>query len=138
MAGAAPSSRVYNSAMTETPSRVRVVESHITSSEETVHFRTGDALGVGHHDQQWKAYVWCTDQHGHAGVDPNMRGPGGEGFGGFAEAFGDIFGDMVGQQRGRAGGGGSHGPDDAAADAKRGTQRNPATTSAAKEDEGER
>jgi molecular chaperone DnaJ len=43
------------------------------------------------------------DQHGHAGVDPNMRG--GEGFGGFAEAFGDIFGDMFGQQRGRAGGG---------------------------------
>ena len=48
------------------------------------------------------------DQYGHAGVDPNMRGggPGAEGFGGFAEAFGDIFGDMFGQQRGRAGGGG--------------------------------
>ena len=48
------------------------------------------------------------DQYGHAGVDPNMRGPGGaggEGFGGFAEAFGDIFGDMFGQggQRGRGG-----------------------------------
>ena len=43
------------------------------------------------------------DQHGHAGVDPNMRG-GGEGFGGFADAFGDIFGDMFGQQqRGRGG-----------------------------------
>ena len=53
------------------------------------------------------------DQYGHAGVDPNMRGPGGaggEGFGGFAEAFGDIFGDMFGQGgaggRGRAGAGG--------------------------------
>ena len=44
------------------------------------------------------------DQHGHAGVDPNMRG-GGEGHAGFAEAFGDIFGDMFGQQRGRNGGG---------------------------------
>ncbi len=42
------------------------------------------------------------DQHGHAGVDPNMRG--GEGYGGFSEAFGDIFGDMFGQQRGRSGG----------------------------------
>ena len=42
------------------------------------------------------------DQHGHAGVDPNMRGPGAEGFGGFAEAFGDIFGDIFG---GAAGGG---------------------------------
>ena len=35
------------------------------------------------------------DQHGHAGVDPNMGGfrpggPGAEGMGGFAEAFGDI------------------------------------------------
>ncbi len=43
------------------------------------------------------------DQYGHAGVDPNMRGaaggPGAEGFGGFAEAFGDIFGDIFGQQR---------------------------------------
>src|SRR3569832_18125 len=46
------------------------------------------------------------DQYGHAGVDPNMRGgPGAEGFGGFAEAFGDIFGDIFGQQRGGGRGG---------------------------------
>ena len=46
------------------------------------------------------------DQHGFAGVDPNMRGGAGpDGFGGFAEAFGDIFGDMFGQQRGGRGGG---------------------------------
>ena len=45
------------------------------------------------------------DQYGHAGVDPNMRGgPGAEGFGGFAEAFGDIFGDIFGQQGGARGG----------------------------------
>ncbi len=51
-------------------------------------------------DQQKRA---AYDQYGHAGVDPNMRGPGSpgaEGFGGFAEAFGDIFGDIFGQQRG--------------------------------------
>ncbi len=50
------------------------------------------------------------DQYGHAGVDPNMRGPGqgGEGFGGFAEAFGDIFGDVFGGGR-RGGGGGGGG-----------------------------
>jgi molecular chaperone DnaJ len=48
------------------------------------------------------------DQYGHAGVDPNQRGAaGGEGFGGFAEAFGDIFGGVFGeQQRSRAQGGG--------------------------------
>ena len=46
------------------------------------------------------------DQYGHAGVDPNMRGgPGAEGFGGFAEAFGDIFGDVFGGQRGQQRGG---------------------------------
>ncbi|MCX2862699.1 molecular chaperone DnaJ [Paucibacter sp. PLA-PC-4] len=49
------------------------------------------------------------DQYGHAGVDPNRGGgPGAEGFGGFAEAFGDIFGDIFGGQQGggrRAGGG---------------------------------
>ncbi|ODU99106.1 MAG: molecular chaperone DnaJ [Rubrivivax sp. SCN 70-15] len=48
------------------------------------------------------------DQYGHAGVDPNMAGrggPGAEGFGGFAEAFGDIFGDIFGGGGGRRGGG---------------------------------
>jgi len=50
------------------------------------------------------------DQYGHAGIDPNMGrgGAGGEGMGGFAEAFGDIFGDIFGgaggaQRRGSAG-----------------------------------
>ena len=52
------------------------------------------------------------DQYGHAGVDPSMAGagfrggPGAEGFGGFAEAFGDIFGDIFGAAGGRRGGGG--------------------------------
>ncbi|MBP6901905.1 MAG: molecular chaperone DnaJ [Burkholderiaceae bacterium] len=51
------------------------------------------------------------DQYGHAGVDPNAGGggfrggPGAEGFGGFAEAFGDIFGDIF-NGGGRRGGGG--------------------------------
>ena len=47
------------------------------------------------------------DQHGHAGVDPNMgrAGAGADGFGGFAEAFGDIFGDIFGAGGQRRGGG---------------------------------
>ena len=51
------------------------------------------------------------DQHGFAGVDPNMRGGagGGEGFGGFAEAFGDIFGDVFGGRQQGAGGRGGQG-----------------------------
>jgi molecular chaperone DnaJ len=49
------------------------------------------------------------DRFGHAGVDPSVgggpRGPGAEGFGGFADAFGDIFGDIFGgAMGGRAGG----------------------------------
>ena len=55
-------------------------------------------------DPQKKA---AYDQYGHAGVDPNMRGPGGpgaEGLAGFGEAFGDIFGDIFGGAR-RGGGG---------------------------------
>jgi len=49
------------------------------------------------------------DQFGHAGVDPSMGGrggPGAEGFGGFAEAFGDIFGDIFGGGGARRGGAG--------------------------------
>jgi molecular chaperone DnaJ len=46
------------------------------------------------------------DAYGHAGVNQQMGmggGPGPEGFGGFAEAFGDIFSDIFGGQgRGRA------------------------------------
>jgi molecular chaperone DnaJ len=47
------------------------------------------------------------DQYGHAGVDPNMGGrggPGAEGFGNFADAFGDIFGDIFGGGQRRGGG----------------------------------
>ena len=40
------------------------------------------------------------DQYGHAGVDPNMRGPGGGGDEGFGGSFGDIFGDIFGGGRG--------------------------------------
>ena len=46
------------------------------------------------------------DQYGHAGVDPNMGGRGGDGMGGgFAEAFGDIFGDIFGAGGQRRAGG---------------------------------
>ena len=42
------------------------------------------------------------DAYGHAGVNPQMGGgPGGEGFGGFSEAFGDIFGEIFGGRGGR-------------------------------------
>lgn len=43
------------------------------------------------------------DQYGHAGVDPNMRAGGADGFAGFSEAFGDIFGDIFGAPRGARG-----------------------------------
>lgn len=46
------------------------------------------------------------DRYGHAGVDPNAAGPGGQGFGGgFGDVFGDIFGDIFGNQGGRGRGG---------------------------------
>jgi molecular chaperone DnaJ len=77
----------------------------------------GDKNAEGKFKEAKEAYEMLSDaqkrsaydQFGHAGVDPNMRGgfggPGTEGFGGFAEAFGDIFGDIFGGAGGRAGGG---------------------------------
>jgi molecular chaperone DnaJ len=51
--------------------------------------------------QKRRAY----DAYGHAGVNPQMGGMGpggdGQGFGGFAEAFGDIFSDIFGGGQGR-------------------------------------
>jgi molecular chaperone DnaJ len=46
------------------------------------------------------------DRFGHAGVDPNAGGAGGQDFSGFADAFGDIFGDIFGASRGKSGAGG--------------------------------
>jgi molecular chaperone DnaJ len=71
------------------------------------HFKEGKEAYEMLSDAQKRA---AYDQYGHAGVDPNMGGrggPGGEGMGGFAEAFGDIFGDIFGgaggQRRGAGG-----------------------------------
>ena len=49
------------------------MRSHITSDPDPVRFVTGDVLSIGHHDQQWRSYVWCTDQSGRAGWVPDSR-----------------------------------------------------------------
>jgi len=50
------------------------------------------------------------DQYGHAGIDPQagFGGGGGQGFGGFADAFGGIFDEIFGGRGGGGGGGRSN------------------------------
>jgi hypothetical protein len=55
----------------ERPRKVRVVEAHVTSDPNPIRFREGDTLGIGHHDQVWKDYVWGTDQAGRSGWVPD-------------------------------------------------------------------
>ena len=54
----------------ELPQCVRVIESHVTNDPNPVRFRAGDTIGVGHHDQVWKHYVWGTDAAGRSGWVP--------------------------------------------------------------------
>lgn len=57
--------------MDELPQKLRVIDTHVTNDPNPVRFRAGDVLGVGHRDQQWRDYVWCTDQAGRAGWVPD-------------------------------------------------------------------
>lgn len=52
-------------------------------------------------DGQKKA---AYDKYGHAGVDAQAGGGGGQGFGNFSDIFGDVFGDVFGGSGGRRGG----------------------------------
>ena len=58
--------------MDETPRRVRIVATYVSSSTDPVRFHTGEVVGVGRRDQQWTSYVWGTDQAGRAGWVPDM------------------------------------------------------------------
>src|SRR6201992_4024492 len=70
------------------------------------HFKEGKEAYEMLSDAQKRA---ASDPYGHAVCDPTMAGAGGQGFGGFAEAFGDIFGDLFGQAAAGGGGGGQRG-----------------------------
>ncbi|MGH8762316.1 MAG: molecular chaperone DnaJ [Nitrosospira sp.] len=67
-----------------------------------------DPKSEGHFKEAKEAYEILSDpkkrmaydQHGHAGVDPNVTGAGGAQ--GFADAFGDIFGDIFSGRGGHA------------------------------------
>jgi SH3-like domain-containing protein len=56
--------------MDDTPRRVRVIEAHVPEYMEAIRFRAGEVLSVGHRDQQWTEYLWCTAQDGSQGWVP--------------------------------------------------------------------
>ena len=57
---------------TRAQQRVRVMRlARHDSDPDPVRFVTGEVLSIGHHDQQWRTFVWCTDQSGHAGWVPD-------------------------------------------------------------------
>ena len=49
---------------------MRVTESYVPGYIEPIHFAKGEILSVGHRDQQWTAYCWCTAQNGEQGWVP--------------------------------------------------------------------
>lgn len=56
--------------MSDQPPRARVTESYVPAYLEPVRLRKGDVVSVGHCDQLWKAYCWCTSHKGSQGWVP--------------------------------------------------------------------
>ncbi len=51
--------------------RVRTTEAYVPGYVEPIKLRAGEVCVVGHRDQQWKAYLWCSNQRGEAGWVPD-------------------------------------------------------------------
>ena len=61
------------------PKTVRAARSCVSVHIEDVCFHDGDALVVGHRNQQYPEFVWCATEDGHHGWAPEtfieMTGP---------------------------------------------------------------
>lgn len=57
----------YNGQMHTDLNRVRVTASRPGEHAVTVHIRPGDAVGVGHRNQQFPEFVWCATEAGDHG-----------------------------------------------------------------------
>ena len=66
--------------MDDATKHVRVTTSRARDHIENIRFQAGDALAVGHRNQQYPEFVWCASEDGHAGWVPEVRiqmtGPG--------------------------------------------------------------
>jgi len=56
--------------MDELPTRVRVTASRVRDHIDDVQVHAGDAIAVGHRNQQYPEFVWCASEDGHAGWAP--------------------------------------------------------------------
>lgn len=56
--------------MTDDITRFRVIASYVPGYVEPIRFKSGEIIAVGHRDQQWTAYLWCTAQDGSQGWVP--------------------------------------------------------------------
>ena len=65
--------RVYNGSMDDATKHVRVTTSRARDHIENIRFQAGDALAVGHRNQQYPEFVWCAAEDGHAGWVPEAR-----------------------------------------------------------------
>ena len=65
--------------MDDWPHSVRVAVSRARDHVENIHIREGDAIVVGHRNQQFPEFVWCAAEDGHHGWVPeqflHMEGP---------------------------------------------------------------
>jgi hypothetical protein len=59
--------------MAWTAAHARLLARHIPPARPPLEVSTGDRLRIGELSEEWPAFRWCSDEHGHGGWVPDRH-----------------------------------------------------------------